>query len=129
MSSTERGSNSARCMCCISSTKRPERLWGPPVLPSNGYQHSFLGVQRPGCEVDHPPSSSAMVKNERSYTSSPLICLIDVNSDFTFTSKSNGNSVNTNSNNSNIYKNIYSNAITYRIAFYIQLPLVGKLAQ
>jgi hypothetical protein len=62
-------------------------------------------------------------------TFSPLICLIDVTSDFTFTSEGNGNSVNTISNNSNIYKKIYSNNVSYRNALLYKRPLVGKLAQ
>jgi hypothetical protein len=32
----------------------------PPIY--NGYRVSFPGVKRPGREVDHPPSSSARVK-------------------------------------------------------------------
>jgi len=28
-----------------------------------------------GCEVNHPPPSSAKVKNEWSYTSTPPVCL------------------------------------------------------
>jgi hypothetical protein len=39
----------------FSSPPRPERLWGPHILPS-------LGVKRPGREVDHSPPSSAEVK-------------------------------------------------------------------
>jgi hypothetical protein len=33
---------------------------------------SFSGVKRPGCVADHPPPSSAVVKKEWSYTSTPL---------------------------------------------------------
>ena len=36
---------------------RPDRLWGPPSLLFKGYR-----VQRPGRGVDHPPPSSAEVK-------------------------------------------------------------------
>jgi hypothetical protein len=41
---------------------RPYRLWGPPSLLYNGYRVSFQGVNRPGRGVDHPPPSSARVK-------------------------------------------------------------------
>jgi hypothetical protein len=41
---------------------RPDRPWGPPSLLYNGYLRSFPGVKRPGRGVDHPPSSSAEVK-------------------------------------------------------------------
>jgi hypothetical protein len=36
---------------------RPDRPWGPPSLLCNGYR-----VKLPGRGVDHPPSSSAEVK-------------------------------------------------------------------
>ena len=35
---------------------------GPTKPPINGYQVSFLGVQKPARGVDQPPSSSAEVK-------------------------------------------------------------------
>jgi hypothetical protein len=41
---------------------RPSRPWGPPSLLYNRYRVSFPGVKRPGRGVDHPPSSSATVK-------------------------------------------------------------------
>jgi hypothetical protein len=41
---------------------RPDRPWGPPSLLYNGYRVSFPGVKRPGRGADHPPSSSAEVK-------------------------------------------------------------------
>ena len=37
---------------------RPDRLWGP----INGYRISFSRVKRPGRDVNHPPPSSAEVK-------------------------------------------------------------------
>ena len=39
--------------------------------------HAFLvsGVELPGCEVNHPPSTSVEVKNEWSYTSTLPIWL------------------------------------------------------
>jgi hypothetical protein len=36
--------------------------WGPSSLLYNGYQIFFLGVKRSGRGVDHPPPSSAEVK-------------------------------------------------------------------
>ena len=41
---------------------------------------SLSGVKRTGREVDHPLPSSAEVKNEWSYASTPPICLHGVNS-------------------------------------------------
>jgi hypothetical protein len=41
---------------------RLDRPWGPPSLLYNGYRVSFPGVKRPNRGVDHPPSSSAEVK-------------------------------------------------------------------
>jgi hypothetical protein len=41
---------------------RPDRPWGPPSLLYNLYRVSFPGVKRPGRGVDHPPPSSARVK-------------------------------------------------------------------
>jgi hypothetical protein len=41
---------------------RPDRPWGPPSLLYNGYRVSFPGVKRSRRGVNHPPSSSAEVK-------------------------------------------------------------------
>jgi hypothetical protein len=47
----------------FSKPPRPERLWGPPSLLSNGVPGALsLGVKRPGREADHSPPSSAEVK-------------------------------------------------------------------
>jgi hypothetical protein len=40
----------------------PDRPWGPPSLLYSGYRVCFPGVKRPGRGVNHPPSSSAEVK-------------------------------------------------------------------
>jgi hypothetical protein len=40
----------------------PDRPWGPPSLLHNGYRVSFPRVKRPGRDIDHPPTSSAEVK-------------------------------------------------------------------
>ena len=47
------------CVC----VKRPDRLWGPPGLVFIVYQGSLPGVNLPGREVNHSPSSCAEVKN------------------------------------------------------------------
>jgi hypothetical protein len=41
---------------------RPDRPWGPLSLLHNGYRVSVPGVKLPGRGVDHPPPSSADVK-------------------------------------------------------------------
>ena len=41
---------------------RPDRPQGPPSLLNNGYRVCFLGFKRPGRGVNHPPPSSADVK-------------------------------------------------------------------
>ena len=64
----------------------PYQLWGPPSLLLNEYRNSYTGIKRPGRDVDPSPTSTAEVKNEWSYTTTPPICLSDVGSDnFTFT--------------------------------------------
>jgi hypothetical protein len=44
----------------------------PLTFLVNGYRSSFLGVVRPERDIDHLPSSSVKVKNECSYTSTPI---------------------------------------------------------
>jgi hypothetical protein len=41
---------------------RPDLPWGPPSLLYNRYRVSFPGVKRSGRGVDHPPWSSARIK-------------------------------------------------------------------
>jgi hypothetical protein len=48
---------------------------GPPQILLSGCWGSFSGIDRPGREVNHLPSSGAEVKNEWSYTSSPSVNL------------------------------------------------------
>ena len=43
-----------------------------PASYSMGARDSFVGVKRPGREVDHSPPSSAGLTNDGSYTSNPL---------------------------------------------------------
>jgi len=41
---------------------RPDRSWGSPSLLYIGYLFTFSVVKRPGGGVDHPPTSTAEVK-------------------------------------------------------------------
>jgi hypothetical protein len=41
---------------------RPDRPWGPRSLLYSGFRVCFPGVKRTGRDVDHPPLSSAEVK-------------------------------------------------------------------
>ena len=49
----------------------PDRPWGPPSLLYNGYRVFPGGKERPGRDADPSPPSSAVVKKEQSYTSTP----------------------------------------------------------
>ena len=53
----------------------PERPWGPPSLLYNGYRVFPGGKERPGRAADPSPRSSAVVKKEYSYTSTPPVGL------------------------------------------------------
>jgi hypothetical protein len=44
------------------SPYRPDRLWGPPSILSNGYQAFSPGVKRQGLEADHSSSTSVEIK-------------------------------------------------------------------
>jgi hypothetical protein len=47
----------------FSSPRRPDRLWGPPSLLSNGYKGAVSPVlKRPERETDHSPPTSAEVR-------------------------------------------------------------------
>jgi len=56
----------------LSSPERSKRLWCPPSLLLNRYWRYFPGIKWPGPDVDCLPQSGAEVKNEWSYTSTPL---------------------------------------------------------
>jgi hypothetical protein len=45
----------------FSSPNRPDRLWGPPSLLSNGYRGLSPVVMRQGREADHSPPANAKV--------------------------------------------------------------------
>jgi hypothetical protein len=66
------------------SSKSARPALGPTYLPIKWVPEFFPGVKRPGCEVDLLPPPSAEVKNELSYTSTPLIHHHDVDRDVTF---------------------------------------------
>ena len=66
---TVSGSNSGRGKIFFSSSKRPERLQGPRILPFNHNRNSFLEVKLPEREDKHSPRNSTQVKNKWSYTS------------------------------------------------------------
>jgi hypothetical protein len=40
----------------------PDQPWSSPSLLYNGYQVYFLKVKQLTCGIDHPPPSSAMVR-------------------------------------------------------------------
>ena len=68
---TIRVSNLGRGNRFFSSPKRPDRFWGSPSLLFNGYRGSFQGIKRPGRD-----QSTAEVKDEWTYTSTPLCTLM-----------------------------------------------------
>jgi len=51
----------------------PDRPWGPPSLLYNGYRVFSGGKERPGRDANPSPPSSAVVKKEQSYTSTPPV--------------------------------------------------------
>jgi hypothetical protein len=79
MSLMVQGSNpsTAKIFLFLFSPKFPDRLCGPPRPLSNGYQVLPRGgvVKQAWYEVNHSPPSSAVVKNEWSYTFTSPVCL------------------------------------------------------
>jgi len=51
----------------------PDRPWGPPSLLYNWYRFFPGGKERPRRDADPSPTSSAVVKTEKCYTSTPCI--------------------------------------------------------
>jgi len=49
----------------------PDKPGGQPSLPTSGYQGLTPAVKQLGSEAHHSPPSSAKVKNEWSFTSTP----------------------------------------------------------
>jgi hypothetical protein len=72
---TIRASNSGKGKTYFSIPKRPDQLWGPTSPLFSGYSGSSSGIKRPGRDVDQSSPPSAEVKNEWSYTSTPIVCL------------------------------------------------------
>jgi hypothetical protein len=56
------------------SLKCLDQPWGSPSLLIILCRSSFPRLKL-GCDVEHAPPYSAEVRNEWSYTSSPLMCL------------------------------------------------------
>jgi len=65
----ERGSNPGSDKRFFSSTKRSDRLWGPPSLLFNEHRGSFPGKTQPEREINYLPPSRGEVKNGWRYTS------------------------------------------------------------
>ena len=59
----------------------PDRLWGSSSPLCNLYRGSFPRVKRSGNKAYHSPPSTAVVKNEWSYTFAPPICLQSLDRD------------------------------------------------
>jgi hypothetical protein len=73
----------------ISSKNVQTGFGGYPVSYSVGaglFTGGGGGVNRPGCEADHLPPSSAEVKNERSYTFTAVMYLDGLHKDKTYLS-------------------------------------------
>jgi hypothetical protein len=62
-------------------SKSPQRHQDLPGLLFTGHLGSSPGIKWLGCEIHHPPPSSAEGKNTKSYTSTPCICLCGVDRD------------------------------------------------
>jgi hypothetical protein len=59
------------------SLRRPDQLWDPPNLLSNGYRVLLpWGVKQPGREADHSPPASVEIKKIWIYTSTPPYALM-----------------------------------------------------
>jgi hypothetical protein len=56
--------------------KISDRLWNPYSLRYDGYQGSFLGLMRPGGQVDHSHPPSFELEKEWIYISTPLYMIL-----------------------------------------------------
>jgi len=63
----------------LSSPQRPDLFWGTSIQLFSGHRGCFLGLKRPGPEVDSLSPSIARVKNEWRSTAAPPICLRNMN--------------------------------------------------
>ena len=64
-----------------SAPERPNWLWDSTVLLVSGYRGSVLGVDLPGCDINHSSPSNTEFMKEWNCTSGPYICLHDVDRD------------------------------------------------
>jgi hypothetical protein len=60
----------------FSSPRRPDQLWSPPSLLSNGTGGYFPGGKAAGREADHSPPNSAEVKKMWIHTATPPYILM-----------------------------------------------------
>jgi hypothetical protein len=58
--------------CLLTASVFPQQMWGPHTLLLDWYQGSFSRIKWWQREVDHPPPSSAEVKNKWRCTSASL---------------------------------------------------------
>ena len=56
-------------------SKNPDPIWGTPRILFKWYRGSFVMVKQLEREIDHSLPSSAEIKNEWSYTSTPPVPL------------------------------------------------------
>jgi hypothetical protein len=75
---TIRGSNSSRKIEIFIFSELPRPAMGPPSFLLNEYRAYFSAVKRAGCVEYHSPPSTAQIKNEWSYSSTPNIRLHSV---------------------------------------------------
>jgi len=108
-------------------TKRPERLWGPPILPPNGYRHSFLGVQRPGVKLTAHFHPEPWLRMSGAIPLLPLYALLTCRAILPLLVRAMV-TVLTPTVITVIITKIYILQHTV-LRFYIKLSLVGKLAQ
>jgi len=72
----DQGSFPCRGRGIFSLPPRPDQIWSPHNLLYDGHWRHLPWVKEAGCETDHSPPSSAVVKNEWSYPSTLPILFI-----------------------------------------------------